>query len=75
MMLGTADENNRLAAQQYDALLTSSGGEDGIEPVTDAQNRTTGYRNMNTGEVYEKDAFEDLERRAKAFQASPAGGY
>ena len=72
-MLGTAAENNRLAAQEYNALLTSSGGQDGIEPVTDAQNRTTGYRNMNTGEVYEKDAFEDLERRAKAFQASPVG--
>jgi hypothetical protein len=74
-MLGTAAENNRLAAQEYNALLTSSGGQDGIEPVTDAQGRTTGYRNMNTGEVYEKDAFEDLERRANAFKASPAGGY
>ena len=74
-MLGTAAENNRLAEQEYNALLTSSGGQDGIEPVTDAQGRTTGYRNMNTGEVYEKDAFEDLERRANAFKASPAGGY
>ncbi len=51
MMLGTADENNRLAAQERDRLLAASGGEDGIEPVTDAQgNRTTGYKSLKTGE-------------------------
>ena len=71
MMLGTAAENNRLAAQEYDALLERGA----MEPQRDAQKRVIGYKNMNTGEFYTKDAFEDMERRANAFKASPAGGY
>ena len=69
MMLGTAAENNRLAAQQYDALLTRGA----MEPQRDAQGRVIGYKNLKTGEFMPKDAFEDLERRAKAYDATPVG--
>ncbi len=67
MMLGTAAENNRLAAQERDRL-------GGMETQYDAQGNPIGYKSLKTGEFMPTDEYNDLERRAKAYDASPAGG-
>ena len=67
MMLGTAAENNRLAAQERNRL-------GGMETQYDAQGNPIGYKSLKTGEFMPTDEYNDLERRAKAYDASPAGG-
>ena len=65
-MLGTAAENNRLAAQERDRL-------GGMEEQYDAQGNPIGYKSLKTGEFMPTDEYLDLERRAKAYDATPVG--